>query len=299
MTSNLDCLIGVPYDCSGRFVGCERMPAAMRAEGVASALGLQDLGNLQVTIAGPVRDPEWRVIGLRDLRRANLVIRDAVDGLLTEGRHPLVLEGDCTLLIGVVAALQSATPQARLAFVDGHLDCYDGASSPTGEGADMELAIPLGRGARPLTHLTGRSPLIDPERVISLGPVDEEEAARLFAPDPHRFAPAMQIVDGAELAADPAGAAHRTLDAMASGPDGFWLHLDVDVLSAAVMPAVDYPQAEGLDWNQLTAFLSPLVGSTQLLGADVTIYNPTSDPDGSCARRLVRLLTEVSGAPAL
>lgn len=298
MISTLDCLIGVPYDCSGRFVGCERMPAALRAEGVASALGLRDFGNLQVTIADPVRDPEWRVIGLDDLRRANLVIRDAVHRLLAEGHHPLVLGGDCTLLIGVAAALQAAAPQARLAFVDGHLDCYDGSSSQTGEGADMELAILLGHGARPLTHLTGRSPLIDPERVVCLGPLDEDEALRLSAPDPRRFAPAMQIVDGTTLAADPTGFGHRTLEAMTSGSDGFWLHLDVDVLSAAAMPAVDYPQAAGLDWDQLTALLTPLVGSTQLLGADVTIYNPTSDTNGSCARRLVRLLTEVSGMPA-
>jgi arginase len=100
-----------------------------------------------VTIADPVRDPEWRVVGLEDLRRANLVIRDAVHGLLAEGHHPLVLGGDCTLLIGVAAALQAVAPQARLAFVDGHLDCYDGSSSQTGEGADMELAILLGHGA--------------------------------------------------------------------------------------------------------------------------------------------------------
>ena len=42
----------------------------------------------------------------------------------------LVLGGCCTLLIGVMAALRDNGTDAGLLFVDGHLDCYDGASSP-------------------------------------------------------------------------------------------------------------------------------------------------------------------------
>ncbi|MGX6448619.1 hypothetical protein ACVU7I_11210 [Patulibacter sp. S7RM1-6] len=42
----LDCIVAAPYDCSGRFVGCERMPAALRAAGLVDAVGLEDRGNL-------------------------------------------------------------------------------------------------------------------------------------------------------------------------------------------------------------------------------------------------------------
>jgi arginase family enzyme len=129
--------------------------------------------------------------------------------------------------------------------------------------------------------------------VVCLGSVDEDEALRLSAP----VRPGYADCGWHDPGPDPTGAGQRTLEAMTSGSDGFWLHLDVDVLSAAAMPAVDYPQAAGLDWDQLTAFLTPLLGSRQLLGADVTVYNPTSDTNGRCARRLVRLLTEGSGMP--
>ena len=57
-----DVLLGVPSDCSGRFAGCQLMPAELRAAGLVDALGVEDLGNLQVAIADPRRDPATGVI---------------------------------------------------------------------------------------------------------------------------------------------------------------------------------------------------------------------------------------------
>ena len=88
-----DLLLGVPIDCSGAFVGCQRMPWALRA--AAGALGIRDAGgNLQVTIADPVRDPDTGVIGLRDVVAASEVLRSTLTDLLAKGRRPLLLGGD-------------------------------------------------------------------------------------------------------------------------------------------------------------------------------------------------------------
>jgi arginase len=94
--SIFDLMIGVPSDCSGPFAGCERMPAALRAQGLADALGVIDAGNLQVVVADPVRDHETGVIGLKDLLGLSEVVRDAVWTHLTAGRRPLLVGGDCT-----------------------------------------------------------------------------------------------------------------------------------------------------------------------------------------------------------
>jgi arginase len=80
----VDCLLGVPVDSSGAFAGCERMPAALRAAGLTAALGVADLGNLQVALADPVRDPLSGIIGLSSLAAATEVIRSAVRGLLAD-----------------------------------------------------------------------------------------------------------------------------------------------------------------------------------------------------------------------
>jgi arginase len=49
----------------------------------------------------------------------------------------------------------------------------------------------------------------------------------------------------------------------------------------------------GLSWEEVAALVRPLAQSPALVGADVTIYNPTMDPDGHYARRIVTLLAEV------
>lgn len=297
-------MVGVPIDCSGAFVGCERMPAALRAANLAGALDVDDVGNLQVTIADPLRDPETGVIGLRDVLGASAVVKRALADLLADSRKPLLIGGDCTLLIGVAGALRSERPGAGLMFVDGHLDCYDGKSSPTGECADMELAILLGIGPGPLVNFAGEKPLLDQHRVAVLGPSDEASAALDGAPDPRQFAPAMWIVGVEELTLDPGGHARAALEHLDRGRSGFWLHLDLDVLSCDALPAVDYPTKEGLTWEQLLETLRPVFADDSMLGASVVIFNPTKDPEGVYAARIIQLLrdaaddTNVSVAPA-
>jgi arginase len=73
----------------------------------------------------------------------------------------------------------------------------------------------------------------------------------------------------------------------AAGVDGYWLHLDVDILDPEFMPAVDSPDPGGLDPVQLRAVLRELAPGA--IGADVTVFDPDLDPDG----RYADLLTEV------
>jgi arginase len=75
--------------------------------------------------------------------------------------------------------------------------------------------------------------------------------------------------------------------------DGYWLHLDVDVLDAAVMPAVDSPDPGGLDAARLTGLLTALAPGAA--GANVAVFDPDLDPDGRYARLLVDIATEGLG----
>jgi arginase family enzyme len=49
------------------------------------------------------------------------------------------------------------------------------------------------------------------------------------------------------------------------------LHLDVDVLDAALMPAVDSPNPSGLDWDELEGIRVPLVRDPLVVGMEVTV----------------------------
>jgi arginase len=72
--------------------------------------------------------------------------------------------------------------------------------------------------------------------------------------------------------------------------EGFWIHLDVDVLDQEVMPAVDSPNPGGLSFSELTTVLTSLLDSPRVVGMNVGIYDPELDPDRSLGRALVDAL---------
>lgn len=294
----LDTVVGVPFDCTGRFAGCERLPAALRSVGLVERLGFHDAGNLQVVVADPQRDRDTGIVGFRDQVAAAGVIRERVGALLEGGRRPLLLGGDCTLLVGALAAARGHAGRVGLAFVDGHLDFYDGGSSPTGEAADMELAILCGVGPEALTNVAGDPPVVRPEDVVVLGARDAAEAAEDGAPDPERVAPGLSVhePDGIR-AAGPTELGERVASRLAADPGSFWLHLDLDVLDEKALPAVDYPQPGGLNWDELADLVRPLASSPALAGADVTILNPTLDPGGRHVARAADLLVDLFHDP--
>lgn len=285
-------LLGIPIDCSGRLTGCERAPAAFRDVGLADRLGVTDRGDLPVSLDDPTRDPDTGIVGMAQVTEITNTIRAGVGDLLRGGDKPLIVGGSCMLLIGIAAALRDVYGRAGLAFIDGHIDYYDGATSATGECSDMELAILTGHGPAQLTGLAGEKPLIFPADVTALGVRDLEQARRAGAPHPN---PAIRIFefDAAMTADDLSELGKQTALRFMADPGRFWLHLDLDVLSTGAMPAVDAPQTGGYDWDQLRRLVRPLTSTPGLLGVDVTIYNPALDPDGSAARKAVEFLADV------
>jgi arginase len=77
-----------------------------------------------------------------------------------------------------------------------------------------------------------------------------------------------------------------------------WLHLDLDVLDEAVLPAVSYPQSLGLDWDELIELVRRLVVAANLLGVSVADFNPDRDAGGTHAGRVVDALESLfAGQP--
>jgi arginase len=235
------------------------------------------------------RDSSSGVLGLPGLIRASQELRERVAEVFSLGQRPLVLGGDCTLLLGVGAALQRRFHRPGLWFVDGHTDTFDAAMSPTGEAADMELGALTGHGPAELTVCADADPVIAPERVIVLGhrhADDLEDPRELDLVDP-----AIERIHARSVRAEGLRAvalrAERRLHDVA---DAVWLHLDLDVLDQQELPAVSYPQPGGLTWEELSQLLEPLAASERLAGMSVADLQADLDPGGSWARRVVDLL---------
>jgi arginase len=299
MTTVFTSALGVPIDSEGREEGCNLMPAALRRSGLIAALGVHDLGDVE---AGPVRGPRDPASGVRgpaEVAAVSLRLRDALLPLLRAGERPLVVGGCCAVLLGAGLAVRALAGRAGLAFLDGHEDFYDGHSSLSGCVADMELAVVTGHGPDGLLPQDGGAPLFREQDVVALGVRDSSIARAHGSPDPRRLVPGLRLIGSAELlAAGPGRTGGRVAAELAARPGGFWLHLDLDVIDAAAMPAVDDPLPGGPNWEQTAELLRPLFASPALLGADVTILNPTLDRADHYARLVVELLVAAGEVPA-
>lgn len=285
-------LLGAPWDSSGSRRGEAAAPSALRAAGLSSVV-TTDLGDADTVVAGESRDPETGVRALPETVRAARALTASLTAAMRDrpGSRPLVVGGDCSLLLGVVPALRTVAGPVGLWFLDGHPDYLDGAASDTGETADMELAILTGFGAASLVSLAGTVPMIEPSHVVLLGHrttgLDPASAAEV-----DRLPAALHRIAAPDLLAAPAAAARTArdlLDGLAGGA-GVWLHIDLDVLDPSVLPAVSYPQPGGPTWEQLAEVLGPLAASPRLLGISIADLRPDLDPSGVYATRVVDLV---------
>jgi arginase family enzyme len=282
-------IVDAPIDCSGARRGEEHAPAALRAAGLVERLRGRDAGEANARIRDTRRDPATGVVGAVEVRRASMAIASRVRELLEARERPLVLGGDCTLLLGVFLALPRGSGPW---FVAGHADFFDGESSPTGEAADMDLAILTGHGPPGLLERDG--PLLEPAAVVLLGHRPAElhpDVARENA----RVDPAIHALTAPEVRERGAALVGTEAAARLAGRPA-WLHIDLDVLDERVLPAVSYPQALGLDWDDLVGLARPLFAAPNLLGVSVADFNPDRDADGTHAGRVVEALESICGS---
>jgi arginase len=279
-------IVEAPSHLGLRAAGVEELPGALLAAGLADRLGARHAARLPAPSWDPRIDPETGLLNPTGLAAWSPVLADSVGAVLDRGEFPIVLGGDCTILLGTTLALRRRGRYGLL-FLDGHADFYQPEAEPAGEGASMELALVTGRGPDIVTDLEGRRPLLRDEDAVVFGFRDAEHAA---AEGSRPLAPTLLAMDLASVRRR--GVERAAQDALAhlergDGPAGFWVHLDVDVLDDAIMPAVDYRLPDGLGWDELTAVLRAAVASDRAVGLDVTIFNPTLDPDGQIASALV------------
>lgn len=227
----------------------------------------------------PQRDPETNCLNPSLIRDFSIILSKAV----TDSIHfPLVLGGDCSILLGIMPALK-ARGTYGLIFIDAHADFYEPEKSITGEVADMDLAIVTGRGPSILTNILGMQPYVKDELVVHIGQRDEEEAERYGSQDIRETA--IKCFSMANIANWNIPEHMDTLKT-----DGFWIHFDTDVLSDEINPAVEYHLPGGLLFEQAEEIISNMLSTQNIVGMSVTIFNPTLDKDGSIAKGITNCI---------
>jgi arginase len=239
----------------------------------------------------PDLDPRTRVRNGTAIPTYSAALARALDPLIRAGRFPVVLGGDCSILLGSALALRRHGRHGLL-YVDGHTDFATPATSPSGGAAGMDLALVCGHGPAELADLEGLRPLIRESDIVVLGHRDIRDPGTY--PARAIFASAIRLcpLDTIQQVGVRRSGSEAVQALCGVGVAGFWVHVDVDVLDSDVMPAVDSPQPGGLTYAELTELLRVALASELAVGLQVTIFDPDLDSDGRLARELTDVIAE-------
>jgi arginase len=279
--------LGLKPPSPGKEPGVKHMAAAIRAHGIVPRLRSEDAGEVVPLPYTGAIDPVIGVRNAREIREYSHRLADRIGELLDQASFPLVLGGDCSILLGSALALRRRGRYGLL-FIDGHTDLLTPATSQTGGAAGMDLALVTGNGPDLLNNLEGRKPYIRPEDTTVFGfrwPLREDQSPA-FPQAPMTAFPLSLIRQHGIAQSAETAVTHLT----AAPTQGFWLHVDMDVLALRWMPAVDSPQPDGMTPDDLTTVLKRAVSSQHCVGMQCTIYDPTLDPDGKGAELIADML---------
>jgi arginase len=279
--------------------GAAKLAAALRSRRLLERLQAEDAGHIVAPAYSPEPEPETWFRNGKGVAAFSEQLADRVGRLVQEGKFPLVLGGDCSILIGNTLGLH-ALGRYGLIFIDGHddfsvvrdLDEYKGRLAAAG----LDLAVATGRAPGGLCDLRGRRPYVREEDVVLFGLSRDPEDSKLFATEALDTTDIRQLPVQRVRELGPEAAAREALRLLVERPlDGIWIHLDADVLDQKLMPAVDSPNPDGLDFEQLGAALGVLLADPRVAGLDVAIYDPELDPQGVHGDRLVDMLLRAFG----
>jgi arginase len=280
-------------------LGVERAPEVLLGAGLADGLAARRAGRVEAAGYSAERDYGTHIMNPQAIRDYSPLLADAVTAVLDAGDFPVVLGGDCSILLGTMLALRRRGRYGLL-YIDGDADFYQPEVNPlNGAASASDLAFATGFGPDVVTGIEGRRPLVRAEDVVVFACRDAADRERQGCqPLPED----LLVIDRDQVRR--AGAAAATREALRyltreGGPeDGFWIHLDADVFDETIMQAVDDPRPDGLAWDEVVSALSIAVGSGHAVGLQVAIYNPDIDAGGSNGRGLAATVREALTAAA-
>jgi len=287
--------LGLRPGAKGQEPGSWRAPQALLAAGLADLLGARE----RIALARPTYEfgeqPGTRIRNGHTLRAFMLELANHVQAQLGAGRFPLVLGGDCSVMLGCLYGARRAGGRG-LVHVDGHSDFFHPGNYDTtsrlGSAAGMDLALATGRGEDILTKWPGiDGPLVADADAVQAGERDAESADYdQYYGDIVRTAITRLTIQQIRREGITRTAERIIARLTERGLDRAWVHVDLDVLDEKAMNAVDSPGTPGLDFAQLSTLLRLVLASGRVIGLDACIYDPDLDPGHRFARPIASCL---------
>ena len=287
-------ILGVPSSAGAHHAGQDLAPAALRAGGFVdtlrkAGLTVHDVGDVAGEVWAPDR-PEATARNVDAVVRVATGVAEAVEENARLGRIPVVLGGDCTISLGVVAGLQRVHDDVRLAYFDGDADLNSPQRTRSGILDATGVAHLLGIADTPLARIGQQVPMLADHQLTLLGydatDPDSFDRAALVA---H---PALRHATDRQLRDDPGGVARAAIEAIAGDRARIAVHFDVDAIDSRDLALGNFPHyGTGISLSAAGEVLRVLLGAPGLASLTLTEINPTYDPTGALLGRYIETVT--------
>src|SRR5260370_36768911 len=294
-------LIGVTSSAGAHGVGQEKAPQALRRAGLVTGMessGIEggDFGELPLALYQPrsANRKQQNLARVVDVARR---VAERVDEVLKQQLTPVVIGGDCTITLGVLAGYLRHVENLGLLYFDGDIDLTTPTTTHSGIFDSMGMAHMIGEGADALSHIGSRFPLMPQDHIV------------LFGFDPQEVQPwQWEALEQRQMLrfpitsfnGQPTEVARNALSQLEQRADVVLVHFDVDAIDSADFPLADFPHHnEGQSLSEALACLSIFCSSPKCRVLVLTDANPDHDVDASVMSTFTRLLVKaLTEAPA-
>ena len=279
--------LGLKEPQPGKEPGVKNMPNWFWKHNLHKAINHKDVLRLDPPRYTNIRETETNILNanaLIDYAREQAYL---INNLLSQNKFPFILGGDCSILLGSAIALKQKGNYG-LFYLDGHTDFMDVSLSETGGVGGMAASIVTGNGHKKLTDILNLSPYIKEENLWCVGNREyDDEYENEIRNSAATYLSLRELrKQGISIAVE-----SFLLEVKNKNLDGFWLHIDVDVLNDTIMPCVDSRTPDGLTYQEFNELTSYLFQNEKLSGLEITILDPDLDPTGQYTRDFVQNIT--------
>ncbi|KQB39594.1 arginase family protein [Flavobacterium aquidurense] len=279
--------LGLKEPQPGKEPGVKKLPDWLWKHNLHKEIDPKNILRLDPPKYTNIKDPETTILNanaLVDYAREQAYL---INNLLSQNKFPFVLGGDCSILLGPAIALKQKGNYG-LFYLDGHTDFMDVSLSETGGVGGMAASIVTGKGPEKLTNILNLAPYIKEENLWCTGnrEYDDEYENEIRNSSATYISLYELRKQGISNCIEAFLSQVKTKNL-----DGFWLHIDVDVLNNSIMPCVDSPSPDGLTYDEFNELTSCLFQSEKLSGLEITILDPDLDTTGQYTKEFVKQLT--------
>ena len=192
------------------------------------------------------------------------MIEEYADGVLNDGKLPIMIGGEHLVTLGAVKAALKKYPELCIIHFDAHADLRDEYL-----GEKLSHACVLRR----CHDLTGDG------RIFQFGIRSGEREEFRFA-SYHTYMNKFNF---------------DSLENICKSLEGkpVYFTIDLDVLDSSVFPGTGTPEAGGVDFNQLVKAIITVGGLTNVAAADINELSPPYDPSGVSTAAACKVLREL------